>query len=170
MTRGRRGHRPAFSLVEVVLSVLLLGGVMAAVLNTVGATATIRRLDMDRVRGQALAMDLVDEIVAKPYDDPDGAGTTLGPDSTETARSLFDDVDDYAGWSASPPQLADGSAIPGLSGWTREAAVVWVSDSNLAAASLSETGVKRIRVVVRHGERIVATVEALRTSAMDSLR
>ena len=166
---GGRG----FSLIEVVISVLVLGGVMAAVLNTVGATATIRRLDTDRVRGHALAMDLLDEIVARDYAEPGGAGGALGPEAGETGtgdRSAFDDVDDYDGWVGSPPSMPNGTVLPGLSGWSRSVKVVWASASDASIDAGSDTGLKRITVIVRSGDRIVESVSTVRAAAMDGMR
>lgn len=165
--------RHAFSLVEVIISVLIVGGVMAAVLNTIGATATIRRMDADRVRGEALAQDMLDEILSQNYEDDGEAAGSFGLTGGESAtgdRSTFDDVDDYDGWSMSPPERADGTQIAGFTGWKREASVVWVDPSDPDTSSGSDTRLKRITVRVYRGSRQVASATTLRSAALDELQ
>jgi len=47
----------------------------------------------------------------------------LGTDLGETARTDFDDVDDYDGLNACPPTDATGSAVSGLQGYCAEVSV-----------------------------------------------
>jgi MSHA pilin protein MshD len=173
MSVRRATHGHAFSLIEVVVSVLIVGGLAVAVLNTMGATAARRRIDADRARGISLAQDLIDEISAAAYEDPGGADLSFGRGADETGtgdRSLFDDVDDYDGWSASPPQLRDGTPMTGFDGWTRSVVVRWADPAVLDADDAAESGLKRIVVRVHRGGRLVASMTTLRTSAMDASR
>lgn len=160
-----------FSLIEVVVSLLIIAGLMVAVLNTVGATAVTRRIDADRARGQALAHDLLDEILEMQYED---AGEGIGSfgkagDETGTDRSLFDDVDDFDTWEATPPVLRDGTPISGFDGWTRSVDIEWCEATNLDGTSGSDTRLKRITVTVKSGDRVVATATALRSAARDEM-
>lgn len=68
---------------------------------------------LHRVRASALADALMEEILSKPYADPQAA-VALGPDSGETGRSLFDNMDDYHGFSQTQENLTDaaGAAYP----------------------------------------------------------
>jgi MSHA pilin protein MshD len=169
MSGTRSTVRGAFSLVEVVVSVLIVGGLAVAVLNTMGATAAVRRMDADRARGISLAQDLIEEISAAAYEDPldaDGAFGT-GVDEVTGDRSEFDDVDDYDGWAASPPVHRDGTPIPGFGGWRRQVTVRWTDPATPDVVNGSETGLKRIEVFVFHGDRQVSAMSLLRTSAMD---
>lgn len=173
--RGGAGSRDAshaatgraFSIIEVAISLVIVGGLMVAALGVVGAAVKTDQLTMDSARGRLLAEELMAEITLKAYSDPSG-GTTIGRDAGETSgtsRLLFDDVDDYHGWTETPCRLADGTPIAGTTGWSRSVEVVWVSAADPATVSGSETGVKRITVEVRRNGRIVGRLVALRSRA-----
>jgi len=172
--RPRCAHNPAhprapgFSLVEVVVAILVLSALLAASLNTVVASATMQRHAADRARARVLALDLLNEARKHPYDDP-VAGSGIGPGPTEIngTRSLFNDVDDFNGWSASPPQRTDGSVIPGFEGWTRACTVEYVSLADPTTVVLTDSGVKRITVTVHRGKQPMASAVALRTRGLD---
>jgi hypothetical protein len=106
------------------------------------------------------------EILQHSYEDPDGS-PVFGPEAGETGgtRAAYDDVDDYDGWTATPPQQRDGTAIPKGAGWTREVAVDWVQSNNLTLGSMTDTGVKRITVTVKYNDLVAASLVAVRTSA-----
>ena len=157
-------HR-GFSIVEVALSLAIVGVMLTAALRTVGAARVGQQRDADRARAALLAQDLMSEIVALPYADPEG-GTALGIDALESTgvRSAFDDVDDYDGWNESPPQSRTGAAMAGWTGWRRRVAVEFCNASNPGVASLIDTGAKRSRVqVLRNGVELARLV-AVRTS------
>jgi hypothetical protein len=100
--------------------------VLVAALGAFGAIARSQRNQVDRTAGYALADQLMAEIVQCRFAEPSGGGTTLGPDAGELTRASYDDVDDYKGYTASPPVLRDGTAMPEYSGWTRAVDVVCV--------------------------------------------
>jgi Tfp pilus assembly protein PilV len=157
----------AFSLVEVCISLVVISVMLTAALRTVAAARIGQAHDIDRARGAFLAETLMTEIVAQPYADPAAGGVALGPDSAEGLtgnRSLFNDVDDYAGWSDSPPQYKDGSAMTGYSGWSRQVAVVWVTAADFTQTAIVDSGVKRITVTVKHGTARVAQLVSLRSN------
>ncbi len=54
-------------------------------------------------------------MIALPYADPDDESTTLGPEAGETGRTLYDNVDDFHGFSETAGNVADlaGSAYGG---------------------------------------------------------
>jgi len=89
-----------------------------------------------------------------------------------TNRSAYDDVDDYRNLTDSPPKLKNGTAIVGFTGWTRTVSVVRVDKDVLNCGSgtfplcpVSESGVKKITVTVKHGNIVVATLVAIKTKA-----
>lgn len=153
-----------FSLVEVVVSVLIVGLLLTAALSAAAAAAAGRQGIADRARAAQLAGELMSEILDKPYGDPT-AGDAIGPGSDEPDRLAFDDQDDYHGWSASPPQAADGSAIPGFAGWTRSVEVTYLDpDAPQTAADINDR-VKRITVTVERGGMVLARLTAVSTAA-----
>ena len=134
-----------FSFVELVISIVLLSlavtGVLLAYTNTVVGSAD----PLIRQQAVAVAESYLEEILSKPFDDPDGA-------DGEASRASYDDVDDYAGLSQQP-QLPDGTTL-GLAAYTVSV--------NLSATSLNgvpTTASWRVDVTVTHsgGESITLT-------------
>lgn len=110
----RRIHASrGFTLAEVLIASAILSFVTLGIVQAVSA-GQARTLDaLKRARAQALAEVLLEEILSKPYADPQG-GTTIGPDAGESGRADFDNVDDYHGYLESAGALADhaGAAYP----------------------------------------------------------
>ena len=154
-----------FSLVEVTISTLIIGIVLVASLQTV-AVSKARQSSVGRaVRGEHLAVQLMAEIRDLPYWDPVVQGG-LGPATEETIfgnRSLYDDVDDYRGWSASPPQEPDGTVIPGFDGWRRSVVVMWLKPDRFIQ-SVTETGIKGVLVTVEDNGKIVSELWAIQAN------
>ncbi len=79
---------------------------MASTLLAMGASAVLLPFnigaqseteDARRTLAMHLSRELMEEIISKPFDDPEGGGA-LGPDSGETSRLYFDNIDDYDGY------------------------------------------------------------------------
>lgn len=155
-----------FSLVEAIIAILIVATMVVAVLSNVGASQTSQYALMEQERAHALAQDLIAEIINQPYEEPEDT-PTFGREPSENGgkRERWDDVDDYKDWSSSPPENPDNTALPDLTGWTRAATVIRVNPDNLSQTSASETGAKHITVTVKHGDRVIATATAVRTSA-----
>ena len=160
----------AFSMVEVTISVIIVGGMTLAALNTVGAAKLGSQKITSRNSGTLLAQQLMAEILTQSYAEPVDAGV-FGRESLESAslRTDYDDVDDYDTWSASPPQYKDGTVIPDLKGWARKVSVAWVNAADLSLTSGSETNVKRITVTVTYNGAEVTSLTAVRTLARDNM-
>lgn len=152
-----------FTLVEAVFSLVLVAGMMTAAMTTVGAAEKSRTLQQEMNRALSLARRLRSEIVQQKYQNPTGVTTVLGPETGET-RATFNDVDDYAGYTDSPPTDTTGAAISGYTGWSRSVEVKWVDPVTLTAPVVqAETGVKRIVVTVTAPSGRSWSVTALRT-------
>ncbi|MEZ6052671.1 MAG: hypothetical protein R3C02_15000 [Planctomycetaceae bacterium] len=62
------------------------------------------------------------EILIQSYEDPNETPKwkhETGEAQSPTSRADFDDTDDYDDWTASPPQLPDGTPLTAYTGWTR---------------------------------------------------
>jgi len=159
-------RRRAITLVEAIMSIVLVGGLVLMALNTVGSAAVAQAQTGDSGRGQLLALALVSEIMKTSYADPESPGTVFGPEAGEVdgTRAAFDDVDDYQGWTESPLADANGVAIPDLpNGWTRTVNVQYANAANLKSSVDADPGIKRITVAVAHNGRTAAKLVALRT-------
>ena len=107
--RRRIRTSQGFTLAEVLIASAILSFVTLGIVQAVTA-GQARTLDaLKRARAQALAEVMLEEILAKPYADPEGA-TTFGPDSGESTRADFDNIDDYHGYLESAGAIADHAA------------------------------------------------------------
>ncbi len=160
---GRRIQSRGFTLVEAAISIVLVSVLLVAALDTTGAAKLGQYNTLTRGRAHLLAEDLMAEIMRQSYADPEDVGfidltdpsitpSSLGRDSGEFGgdRVDLDDVDDYHGWTASPPEQKDGTTIPDLTGWTRGVNIERLDPANLSLAPASELGLKRITVSVEH--------------------
>jgi MSHA pilin protein MshD len=154
-----------FTLVEATFSLVIVAIMMSAALATLGTAARSRNNQQETLRGITLARRLMSEIVSKSYQQANFVTATLGPELGET-RATFNDVDDYAGYSDSPPVDSSGSAIAGYTGWTRSVEVKWVDASTLLPVTVqAETGVKRITVTATAPSGRSWSVSAIRTAS-----
>lgn len=159
-----------FSLAETVVSILLVGGLLVAALNTVGRAALSRQQMTAAARGQLLAQQLMAEVLRQQYKEPVET-LAFGRESSEAGgdRARYDDVDDYDGWQSSPPEYKDGTAITNLTGWTRSAFVNWVDVLDQTKVIAYDSGIKLIRVTLQRGDLQVASMTAIRTEAGDAI-
>ena len=157
--------RAGFSLIEVVISTMLVGLILVASMKSLGAVLRHRQFTTDRDRAILLAEDLAAEILENGYSDPDEP-LGFGRESGESGgrRENYNDVDDFHNWDATPPQERGGTVMTGLSTWRRIVTVEYVDPNALTNTVASDQGVKRITVNVYDSGQLVATQIAIRTS------
>jgi type II secretory pathway pseudopilin PulG len=155
----------AFTLVEAVLSMAIVSVMLVAALSMVGAKRLGEYKTATSNQGLSLAQDLMAEILQYAYEEPYDT-VVFGPETGEgtTNRVLYDDVDDYHGWSASPPEDPNGTAMNGLTGWGRSVSVAWLDPYDLSQTVGSDQNVKRIRVTSIYNGVPVSVLDALRTT------
>ncbi len=152
------------SLVETVISMIIVGVMLSAALTAAGTARTQGVSVAHHTQAMLLAEQLMSEIQSRAYEDPDGS-PVLGREGEDGAtRSAFDDVDDYDGWIGEPPVDADGSIVNGGESYARFVEVDPVDPSALGTTRGSDSGVKRIRVGVSLGGRVIAELVAYRTT------
>ena len=165
-----------FTLIECVVSILVLGGLLVAGLQAVGVSTDMRASAAEDARAAAMAESMLSEVLSNYVGEPSSSligglvSGTLGVDLGEvkTQKQTFDDIDDFSGWTESPPQFADGINISGYSGWTRAVLVENVDVANPENVSITRTGLVRVTVTVttRRGKSV--QVAALRADTMQS--
>jgi len=160
-----RAHAPAFTLVEAVISTVIVGVMFVVALNTVGASRLTQHRAAVTNRGCFFAEMLLSEIVQQNYKDS-GVNPVFGPETGEstTTRADFDDVDDYSGWSGAPT-AKDGTALPNSTGWTQTVTVQWINRLDPSQVQAVETNVKRITVVTNYNNVPQVTLVAIRTAS-----
>ncbi len=177
-----RPRRPGLTLVEAAISIVLVGVLLVASLNAVGAAKLGQQKNAERGRGYLLAQELMSEIMRQEYADPEDVGkidlrsasiitSALSSDSGESGsnRSDYDDVDDYNGWQSDPPQNKDGSAIPNLTGWKRIVAVERRSLADPTQPAATEEGLKHITVQITRDDALIAQLEAIKGAGLSPL-
>ncbi len=146
----KNNKRNGLSLVEVVISSLLVGTVLVGAMSMLGASISTRSAANDLMVGPLLADMLLGEIMAMPYSDPEEGGSSLGLDSGESGddRTDFDDIDDYKDWSPSDVEDRLGNPLSEYTDWTREATVSWTNRITGNEWTHYDSQVKRIVVLV----------------------
>ena len=84
-----------------------------------------------------------------------------------SVRSAFDDVDDYDGWNAKPPQYRDGTVIPDRTDWRQKVSVTYVTPTNPTQTSATDQGAKLIHVTIEYQNVVLADQYAVRTNIDD---
>jgi MSHA pilin protein MshD len=145
-----------FTLAEILVAVVVITVALVPLITVIGQGVK-RSKDPQRITvANMLAQDLMEEIICKKFDeDPTNPDTTanLRPDSGETRSGNpttrnFDDVDDYNGYTETPPKEVDGTSMTEYTGFTRSVVVAYVSETNLDLVSTPITRFKRITVTV----------------------
>lgn len=138
---GSRG----FTLIEMVIAIVIIGIGLAGVLAAFNTTVKSSADPMIRKQMLAVAEEMMEEILLKPYDNTTATGTISGCN-----RSAADDVRDYGGYSQGVCDI-DGTAVTGLSGYTVAVAVDLVTWQTLADTL-------RITVTVSQGGESISLV------------
>jgi MSHA pilin protein MshD len=163
-------HTPPFqrglTLVEATMAMLLVSILLVAAMRATASSGLIQSKSSRGSTARLLADGMIAEVTALSYEDPDST-PVFGREGGEStmSKATWDDVDDYDGWTESPPQLRDGTPITELAGWERSVTVQRVNASTPGALSVSETGAKLITVTVSYNRLPVATRTAIRTKA-----
>ena len=92
-------RRRAFTFVESMIALAVMSLAGAALLTSVLAAVGSSNDSIYRSIGTGLAQQLLDEIAAAKF--PSGYASTIG---TMPYRNSFTTIDDYSGWTESPPR------------------------------------------------------------------
>ncbi len=153
-----------FTIVEAVISMVIVGVMFVAALNTVGASRLTQHRAASISRGRLFTAGLLSEVREQSYKDS-GASPVFGPEADESTatRADFDDVDDYNGWSG-PPTNKDGTALANSAGWMQSVTVEWIDPLRPDKTASSEMNAKRITVTTTFNSVPQVTLVAIRTA------
>ena len=104
--RTARRSRAGFTLAEAMIASIVLAVATIGISSSIGASYQQDQSVQQMSTAIALNRQLMEEISAKPFDDPNGT-SALGPETGESTRSLYDNVDDYNGYSEGLGALVD---------------------------------------------------------------
>ncbi len=128
----------AFTLAEALVASAILVASITAVSLPFSTAAHNQLAEARRTVAVALAQELMEEILSKPFADPNGASAP-GPEAGETTRALFDNLDDYDGLAESEGQITglDGQIVstPAATGLSRSATVSYIYMGGQSTAS-----------------------------------
>lgn len=99
------------TLVELVVSIVVVAIAISAVLGTLTLASTSSADAMVRQQAISIAGAYLEEILLKPFNDPDGVDSETPASSPRTA---LDDIDDYDGLQDDGAEDQLGNAIAGL--------------------------------------------------------
>jgi MSHA pilin protein MshD len=97
-----------FTLMEALIASVILSVVVVALTQAVLAGQQQTYDALLQGRGMALAEAMMEEVLSKPYADPEGA-VALGPDAGETSRALHDNMDDFHNLNETAGNLRDAA-------------------------------------------------------------
>ncbi len=108
MLQAQRSMRRGFTMAEAMVALSLIAIAGTALLLDTGELMSTTDLQMRQMTANGLAQQMMDEISGMRYMETNTSPTAayLGPEGGETAgpgRSLFDDIDDYNGFTMQPP-------------------------------------------------------------------
>ncbi len=158
--------RPGLTLMEVVISSLLVGTVLITSLSTTAAWRRLHQQTGEREITRRLADELVSEITSNAFIDPTWtAPSTFGRETSEIIadRSNWNDVDDYHGLSETTIRDKSGAAISTAAGYTRAATIsAAVASTNAPGYTVSNDVTSPLRlitvtVVAPSGQTVVVT-------------
>ncbi len=157
---ARTGKRapPGFSLVEVMISTVLVGVGVAAVLMATQSSTTVNLAGKDSTAAAYLAEEIREWTLQLAFDDPDGdEGDVLEADPSDAATGP-DDINDLRGAAFTPPRSATGAVLASMPGWWQLITVDWKDPASLCTTVEPGTSdVVRVKVtIVRHGEPVHA--------------
>jgi Tfp pilus assembly protein PilV len=161
--------RAGFSLVETVVATFLVGMVVVTALQSLGASLKSHSVSRNMVRAELLAGQLLAELSAMEWTDPDKPTTAgrIGLDSGDPAfpirRTQLDDLDDFDAWTEAPPAAAWGSALVGVSGWSRSVTVrnILPDDGKTELADDDDRGLRKVTVTILQDGTVLSVATVL---------
>jgi type II secretory pathway pseudopilin PulG len=159
-----RKLRSGFTLMEALLASVILAMAIASIVMPFTAAAQQALENTRQTLAANLAQEMMEEILAQPFHDEDeDYQYLLGPDPGENTRNLFDNIDDYHGYTEAIGAIKDYSgAVLGEAtdaGLSREVTVAYVYIAGQSQAN--PPNFLCVTVKVLHEDRPVAELSRL---------
>lgn len=165
-------RRRGFTIAEGLIATVVLAVAVVGIAGLIAASSQQAAAMEQSAQGLTLARQLLEEIIARPFQDPqDPTNTAIGRDFGETDRVDFDDVDDYHGWSDQATALPTPAGTVDASGgrpFTRGVVVERVVPNGVAAAATDFALVKVI-VSTPAGQSLTLSQLVTRTESLEDL-
>ncbi|MCP4709812.1 MAG: hypothetical protein GY869_14410 [Planctomycetes bacterium] len=130
---------------SVIMSVLLVSA-----LKLFGNLGRSQQSLIGRESAGMLIVNLLAEIEQQNYQDPNAIDDTLGRETAEiaTARANYNDIDDYHGWTANPPEDQSGQPYTRYSHLTRSVSVRYVAANDFTQTVGIDQGFKEVTITI----------------------
>lgn len=145
-----------FILIEASISYVVLSLALVALVPMFILSLRANKASEKTAVAAHLAQELLEEVRLRRWDESTpapavhiAAGGSLGADAGENAadKRTFDDIDDFSGWSESPPADPVMRPLPDFSSYSRSVVVGYLDAS--FQASGSPTDLKQVTVCAR---------------------
>jgi Tfp pilus assembly protein PilV len=145
----RQAQDDGFLLLEVAVTYVIAGFTIIALASVVTLALTANTASEETMICGQLAHELMQEIQLKKWDENSSntrpgypaayPSATLGPEAGENAadKTTFDDIDDFNGWTETPPQDPIGRTLTAFPDYTRTVTVQYVTSTFSVSASTS---------------------------------
>ncbi|MFK8112763.1 MAG: prepilin-type N-terminal cleavage/methylation domain-containing protein [Rubripirellula sp.] len=144
----RRQSYCGVTMIEVMVSLVLVSTIL---LVSLSASANLLRNDVQQrnsTDGKILAQRLMDEVSAMEFEDTSEPIFGLETGESGSNRSAFDDVDDYHGYTMSPPTYRDGTTINGFTTWSVSITVTPVEPDATGVTTAAANANSPLRLIV----------------------
>ncbi|OUS28287.1 hypothetical protein A9Q99_12210 [Gammaproteobacteria bacterium 45_16_T64] len=142
------------TLIELVIAIVVMAVALEAMLSTFAGNVNRSADPMWRNKTIKISQIYLDEILSKRYDENTPIGgvpaatilscSSLGPDTAETSSALYDDVDDYHGYSGVPT----GTSGALDSSYSNYSVSITVTCDGSGASVVGSDNAKKITLVV----------------------
>ncbi len=143
--RALMKNEKGFSIIEVTIAIALLGVIAVAFLSGLAAASKAIFIADERATAESLARSQMEYVKNQPYDTAPGGG-----EATYDKINAVDIPDGYTIWSENRAGVALENTIYVYG-------VPWDSQNNQPVAS--DAGLQRIKLVIKHHDKEVITVE-----------
>lgn len=149
----RQSRGRGFTLIELLIFIVVVSAGLAGILLVMNTVVKSSADPLVRKQTVAIAESLLEEILLKEFCDPDTVNKittppTCGAHTTEASRALYDDVDDYSGYTTTGGIVdLTGAAVAGLTIYNITSVTVAATTAAQSAA-LNALGAKRVTVTV----------------------
>ena len=160
------GQQGGLSLIELIVFIVIVSVGVAGILSVLNLTVAKSADPMLRKQTLAVAEAMMDEILAKDYQndpaDPNNSSATLGctpataPScgvNTVLDRPNYNDVDDFNGWNQTGVYQLDGTLASILGTYTVAVAVAATTLNGVAAKQVTVTVTGDTETIVLFGFR-----------------
>ena len=140
-------NKKGFTLIEALISIVLLGMAIAALMVSNGALTNANGAGIEISTAEFLVEQIREMTASLPVRDPQTGAGFFG--NEEGSLSLYDDTDDFNGKTYSPPIDSSRAQLTAFSSYTQQITVENVSESNLSThANNHSTDFYRVTVKV----------------------